>query len=388
MGIIPVYGEDGTEYTDTGIDFRCRFHRIRRPKYADKDTCSAALEDSSLIRKYATKLPRGEVVQVQFYQSDIFAGAVLENRKSEQTLLLEVLPKGFVSSSQAPYAQLMVYSDEVEVEYKWLLVFDPATSQLPVPSENAIPLPAHLTRKSRTTTEDPSSDIPKPDEPFCDVAGPYKHSEFHAVKLPINPVQAKVDMDKAETWWHYIGKTSTEAKAQYTADINNMVNNPSANFLESVRPPVVLPPPTVRRSMPASYPSNSNVGINPGNLGRMASQPQTQARQLVRPPPKAQDRPYNGKYAIKEPIPNKFAPQGCKIDTQSFQNQSGFVYSASLQSRQNQGFQAPQAPMRSFDSSLPTMADVQRRASNTQSANMNYRLVSTCSTAQGDADMC
>ena len=96
IGIIPVFGEDGTEYTDTGIDFRCRFHRVRRAKFADKESCIANLEESSLIRRYATKLPIGEVVQVQYYQSDIFAGVVVENRRSEQTLLLEVLPKGYV----------------------------------------------------------------------------------------------------------------------------------------------------------------------------------------------------------------------------------------------------------------------------------------------------
>lgn len=95
IGIVPVFGEDGTEYTDTGIDFRCRFHRIRRPKSTDKEACNASLEESSLIRKYAAKLPRGEVVQVQFYQGDIFAGIVLENRRSEQAVLIEVLPKGY-----------------------------------------------------------------------------------------------------------------------------------------------------------------------------------------------------------------------------------------------------------------------------------------------------
>ena len=93
-GIVPVFLEDGTEYTDTGHDLRCRFHRVRRPKYPDKETCSASLEESSLIRKYASKLPRGEVIQVQYYQGEIFAGVVLENRKSEQSVLIEVLPKG------------------------------------------------------------------------------------------------------------------------------------------------------------------------------------------------------------------------------------------------------------------------------------------------------
>lgn len=92
IGLVPVYAEDGTEYTDIGIDFRCRFHRIKRGKNMD----STALEENAFIRKHAQKTPVGELVQIQYYQSDIFAGVVLENRKSEQTLLIEVLPKGSV----------------------------------------------------------------------------------------------------------------------------------------------------------------------------------------------------------------------------------------------------------------------------------------------------
>jgi hypothetical protein len=90
MGLVPVYLDDGTEYTDTGIDFRCRFHRVKRAKHMD----GAALEENALIRKQAMKVSRGDLVQIQYFQSDIFAGLVLENRKSEQMLLIHVLPKG------------------------------------------------------------------------------------------------------------------------------------------------------------------------------------------------------------------------------------------------------------------------------------------------------
>ena len=91
-GKVPIYMEDGTEYWDIGIDFRCRFHRIKRGKNMD----STALEESMLIRRHALKLAERDIVQVQYYQSDIFAGVVIENRKSENTLLIEVLPKGCV----------------------------------------------------------------------------------------------------------------------------------------------------------------------------------------------------------------------------------------------------------------------------------------------------
>ena len=94
IGRVPVFDEDGTEYVDTGIDFRCRFHRIKRPKVTDKEQFSLTLEESALIRKHARKLSRGEVVQIQYFQGDIIGGVVLENRKSEQTLLIEVQPRG------------------------------------------------------------------------------------------------------------------------------------------------------------------------------------------------------------------------------------------------------------------------------------------------------
>ena len=90
IGPVPYFEDDGTEYIDEDIDFRCRIHRGRRGKHVD----AAALEEIPLIRKTASKLTVGEVVQMQYLFGDIFAGFVLENRKTEQTLLIEVLPKG------------------------------------------------------------------------------------------------------------------------------------------------------------------------------------------------------------------------------------------------------------------------------------------------------
>ncbi|MCJ1356108.1 MAG: hypothetical protein MMC33_006102 [Icmadophila ericetorum] len=308
IGIIPVYGDDGTEYTDTGIDFRCRFHRIKRSKDVNGDT----LEEDSFIRKRGPKVPVGEIVQVQYLQGDIFAGLVLENRKSEQTLLIEVLPKG----------------DKVEVEYKWVHFFDPANSQLPIPSENAKPLPAHLSRKSQTTTEDPSNDVPKPDDPFCDPNSQQKWQEFHTTKLPPNPTQVKVDISKPKTLWFYLGKTSTEAKAQYTGDINVQQNDQSANFLESVKPAVhVYIPPAKRMSYPASFPTG-NYTQKANSVNRPIPVQQYQ------PPPncapmasKPQERPYNGKYAIKDTYPPRV---GYHVDAQALHNQRTFLKTATI----------------------------------------------------------
>ena len=305
IGLIPVFGEDGTEYTDTGIDFRCRFHRSKRGKNQD----SASLEENAFIRKHALKMKPGDLVQAQFYQQEIFAGVVSANRKEEEMLVLETLPKGEV----------------VEVEYKWLLILDPLDSLRPVPSENAKPMPAEMARTTRTTAEaPPNADDPKTDEPFCDSNTIYKWSEFNTCKTFRNSNQKKVDVSKAEQLWYYLGKTSTEAKAQYTHDPSIQTNNLKANFLESVRPPPVpLTVPAGRRPHPPSYPA-SGINQNAINAARAnsASKPKGSA---------GKQRPYQGKYAITDPITsyqykptNKFNPDGFQPRLQT--NPSPFQY--------------------------------------------------------------
>lgn len=91
-GPTPVYGEDGTEYISEGHDFRCRFHRAKRPK----NITSEILETSSLVKKFARALRTHDTVQVQYIQGDVFAGIVVENRPSERTLVVDILPDGYV----------------------------------------------------------------------------------------------------------------------------------------------------------------------------------------------------------------------------------------------------------------------------------------------------
>ena len=291
IGLVPVFDEDGTEYTDTGIDFRCRFHRSKRPKNMD----SVSLEENAFIRKHASKMSPGELVQAQYYLQDVFAGIVVENRKDEETLLLEVLPKG----------------ERLEIEYKWMLILDPKNSQRPLPSENAKPMPAEIARTTRTTAEAPqNADVPKANEPFCDASTIFKWSEFNSCKRFRNPHQKKVDLVKAEQLWHYLGRTSTEAKAQYTHDLLVKTNNTKANFLESVRVVTPATAPPARRSYPASYPT---PGINQNAINAARANSAVAKAKVTAP----KERPYSGKYAITDPVPtyqyrptNKFNPDG------------------------------------------------------------------------------
>ena len=271
----------------------------------------------------------------------------------------------------------MLHSDKIEIEYKWLLIFDPVNSQLPVPSENAKPLPPELAQKSRTTAEHPSNDNPKADDPFGDPQSKLIWSEFNTCKTIRNPHQVEVDVFKPKKLWFYLGKTSTEAKAQYTGDLAVQRNDPTANFLESVRvatAAAALPP---RRSFPASYPTGVNMhAVNAARPPRPYIQPANM--QHNKPPvnraPITQNRAYHGKYAITDPIPK--ARVGGHVDPQALHNQRAFQHNASRQSLiqpyhaqgyqssqtySSHGYRAPPAPMGSVAPTAPMMATAPQR---------------------------
>ena len=93
-GLVPYFADDGTEYTVEAFDFRCRFHRSKRGKFTDQQALAQSCEDNTLVRKYGSRLKKGDLVQWQWWNSDIFAGFVVENRCSEQTVVVSCLPKG------------------------------------------------------------------------------------------------------------------------------------------------------------------------------------------------------------------------------------------------------------------------------------------------------
>lgn len=90
IGMVPTWGEDGTEYYCEGYDFRCRFHRPKRSKHADSST----LEKNDMIMKYGAALKSKDVIQAMHLDGEAFGAMVLENRPGEQSCLIEVLPDG------------------------------------------------------------------------------------------------------------------------------------------------------------------------------------------------------------------------------------------------------------------------------------------------------
>lgn len=212
---VPVFGEDQTtEYKEQVFEFSCRYHRTKRDKKTDAD----ALENDTRIRNEAKTAKKGDICQFQYLKGEIFAGVVEENRVDEQTLLVEVLPNG----------------DRLEIEWKWLLLADPSDYHLTKASANAIPLPVSRKAKDLLNAKRPEGEKPRKGDPFVDNC---TWTEFNLHEVEYNKNQVKIDFAKPDQIWHYLGKTSTEAKAQYTDDPRKLVHNPKGNYLDTIPKP-------------------------------------------------------------------------------------------------------------------------------------------------------
>ncbi|KAI9792329.1 MAG: hypothetical protein M1816_002554 [Peltula sp. TS41687] len=236
MRDLTVVGEDGKESTDVGIDFRCRFHRPRRPKNLDGDI----LEESKVIQNFARMLQVGDVIQMQFFRGDIFAGVVVENRVSEEMVLVDILPKG----------------DRVEVEYKWILVHDPAESIHPADQtvkQRAMPSKQNKKPRTNVNLNPPSgSGLPMKNEPFNDPAADQVWAEFKTTAIEQNPDQMPVDTSTPNTVWHYLGQQSTQWRDSYTEDVQYQRPNHASNFKDHVD--------AINAARAASQPSPSASG--------------------------------------------------------------------------------------------------------------------------------
>lgn len=146
---------------------------------------------------------------------------------------------------------LTSFRERVEVEWKWLLLADPADLHLPHASQNAVPMPTSrkakdLINATRKRIEEP----PRPEEPF--VEGGFVWAEFNHHALEANKIQAKVDFSKENQIWYYLGKNSTDARPQYTEDPRKKQHNCKSNFLDSI-PRLALPPPPPRKSYGSTF---------------------------------------------------------------------------------------------------------------------------------------
>ncbi|CAI6329844.1 unnamed protein product [Periconia digitata] len=239
LGPMPTFDEEGTEYYYDGYDFRCRFHR---PKKRNNKTVDVdALEKDKFVMNYAKMLKPKDAVQFQYVGGEmyqIYGATVVENRPGEQAILVDVLPDG----------------DRVEVEWKYLLKLEPAESQRLKPSANAKPLPEHLKETDASLDMSNRTDgVPDMGDPFQDPNAVQKWAEFNTAPDVTQKI-SRVDLSKENQLWYYLGKTSTEARPQYTENPAKQEHNSKSNFLDTVRPPPPIVPAFQHRSYPASYP--------------------------------------------------------------------------------------------------------------------------------------
>lgn len=172
----------------------------------------------------------------------------------------------------------MTISDRVEFEWKWLLLPDPLDYHLPKASANAIPMPASRKAKDRLNAKRSDKEKPRKEDVFAEG---YTWAEFNLHEVDRNPSQVKVDLEKDDQVWHYLGKTSTDAKDQYTEDPSKPRHNVKGNYLDTLpKPPKPPKPPraprpaasqaTKRPSYPATssptypYPSANMFGTQAG----------------------------------------------------------------------------------------------------------------------------
>ncbi|ORY17991.1 hypothetical protein BCR34DRAFT_378608 [Clohesyomyces aquaticus] len=297
-GPMQTFGDEGVEYVYDGYDFRCRWHRPkkRNAKTVDSET----LEKDKFVFRYAKTLKPKDVIQFQYLGTDqVYGGMVVENRPGECTVLVDVLPDG----------------DRVEVEWKYLLALDPAESLRPKPSSNAQPLPEHIKdNDSSLSITNRTDGVPSMGDPFHDPNSTQKWAEFRTAE-EVTQKSAMVDFSKENRLWFYLGKTSTEARPQYTEDPTQPRHNVKANFLDTVKPAPTPMGSIDRRSFPAAFP----IKPSPAPL------PKTPIQPYVRPA----DRPYQYKprieTAYKSPVYN-YSPDSRKNPNSPVAHQPNVVY--------------------------------------------------------------
>ncbi|EXJ93631.1 hypothetical protein A1O1_02023 [Capronia coronata CBS 617.96] len=270
-GEIAVWHE-GVEYRDIGFDWRCRLHRtVKRTRITSElSACNHANScwQNAEFRQFLYDLKEGEVIQFQATNSDdIEAGLVVAGYDEGQgSVLVKIVPD---------------LKTAKEVDPTSILFVDSATSCLQKPSVSALELPEDLQGKTaslpESTEKKPSAGDPFTEEPRTEWA------EFASAEPPLNKDQKAVDLSKDKQLWIYLGESSSEAKAHYTADPNRRVHDPTSNFLELVAPAksVMAPPPQPKRhSLAVPYPllnvaarNAARVNIRQNSLGKHGTTP-------------------------------------------------------------------------------------------------------------------
>lgn len=157
-------------------------------------------------------------------------------------------------------------------------------------------MPTSQKAKDELNAKRHHDDKPRKDDVFAEG---FVWAEFNTLDVS-NKEQVKVDFSKLDQVWHYLGKTSTDARAQYTEDPLQPRFNPKGNYLDTIpKPPKPAPipkPAQVRRpyvAAPAPY-TFSAPGLNPMTTTLVSSQT---GKPYIYKPRKPSDTFYNSSQA-------------------------------------------------------------------------------------------
>ncbi|KAM0430586.1 hypothetical protein ACHAPT_005938 [Fusarium lateritium] len=118
-------------------------------------------------------------------------------------------------------------------------------------SAKAIPMPTSQKDKEKLKTKRLSDNKPQKDDPFVEGCT-WADYQVHPVS---NKYQVKIDFSKPDQLWYYLGKTSTEARAQYTEDPAKQRHNLKSNYLDTLpKSPKPIKPPKATPSYVPRYP--------------------------------------------------------------------------------------------------------------------------------------
>ncbi|USW53119.1 Putative Zinc finger, PHD-type, JmjC domain, JmjN domain, Zinc finger, RING/FYVE/PHD-type [Septoria linicola] len=298
-GLVPTFDAEGNEYFEQGFDFRCRYHRPKMPKVLDMD----ALESTKRVYTEAKNLTTGQPMQAQYHGGEVFGGLVVENRQSEQSLIVDVLPDG----------------DRIELEYKWLCVLNPDDSVRPKPSAAAKPVPKDM-NKNALALSNRQDGVPAQDDIF-NTDEQYKWHDFYNYHTPPPgfltvlwkaPSKLKLDVNAPDTLYYYLPEISTDAKVFFADKPGSKQVAPKGNFMDRVQPKQTYQYPAVKQAIAPAQPSAPIWRTHQPAISSAATLSRSNS---------ITEKPYV--YKPKEPAkPNNVL---CGVDYQSLTNQRNFT---------------------------------------------------------------
>lgn len=210
--------------------------------------------------------------------------------------------------------------------YKHLCLLDPDDSQRPKPSSNAIPMPEGMNKKA-VSINNRQDGVPTQDQPFHENPD-FKWHDFYNLDMPppgyligkFQPaMKLKVDIEKPDQLYYYLGEHSTDAKCFFTDKPGSNEIVAKANFIERVQPRPVYQYQGPRQVLPAAHPAPKQATNAAGFANIRPAKP----------------------YIYKPKDPSQTNSYMWHVDRESLANQRNFLTESAPDRQGSQGYQPP-----------------------------------------------